>query len=68
MKAARKRKTPPLVRLQHGEPYCELCRNVIQPGELVAWWPVRRSSGREMPTAYCETCHRANLRQGKALR
>jgi hypothetical protein len=63
-------RTPKLVPLLYGDPYCELCREPIRekPDQLVAWWKIRRSDGHVMPTAYCSDCHHSNVRQGKALR
>ena len=68
MKHARKRRTPQLVPLRYGDPYCELCRETIAVGDQVAWYWVRGRDGRRRRTAYCATCHYANLRQGKPLR
>ena len=31
---------PRLTRLRYGNPFCEECRDVLQPGWLVAWWRV----------------------------
>jgi hypothetical protein len=63
-------KTPKLVPLVHGDPWCELCRRQVREvgNGLVAWWPVRRSGGRVMPTAYCSDCHHENKRARRALR
>lgn len=61
--------TPSLVRLAYGSVYCELCRTGISAGEPVAWWRVAGSLTRaSRPAAYCSDCHRANLKQGRALR
>lgn len=50
--------------------YCELCCEPINVGASLAWWRVRRWNGRsavERPTAYCPTCHSANVRAKRAL-
>src|SRR5713226_2822359 len=49
---------PKLVPLKYGEPYCEDCRCMIRPGELVAWWWVRDGAGRTRRTAVCARSHR----------
>ena len=59
--------TPKLVRLRFGQPYCELCREIVRVGEQVGWWKVPGRGGRMRKTAYCATCHSANLRAGGAL-
>ena len=65
---------PPLVPLRWApadrDVYCELCCEPIKVGAPVAWWRVRRWNGRsavERPTAYCPTCHSANVRAKRAL-
>ena len=61
---------PPLVPLRYGNVYCELCGLSIKAGAPVAWWRVKRWSGRthvELRTAYCPRCHTANVREGRAL-
>jgi hypothetical protein len=63
----KRRKSPPLVRLRYGSVYCELCRDTIGPGQLVAWWAVPSRGRGRRNTAYCATCHHANVRHGKAL-
>jgi hypothetical protein len=71
-------KHPPLlVPLRYGEVYCELCKDTIRAGDRVAWWKVTDYLGLDVPrsqrirtrkAAYCRTCHRANIRAGRALR
>ena len=58
------------MRLRYDEVYCELCRETIRAGELVAWWRVPGVGGRKRKAAYCSTCHSANIRagRGRALR
>jgi hypothetical protein len=56
------------VRLKWGTVYCELCKVTISAGELVAWWKVPGKDGRTRTTAYCITCHHANVRHGEPLR
>jgi hypothetical protein len=55
------------MRLRWGNPFCELCNERLAPGDLVAWWRVPRPDGRSRVTAYCSTCHDANLRAKRAL-
>jgi hypothetical protein len=62
------RKTPKLERLKYGTVYCELGRETIRAGEMVAWWRVAGYGGRKRWAAYCQQCHHANVRSGKALR
>jgi RNase P subunit RPR2 len=63
------KKVPTLVPLQYGEDiYCELCKEPLRPGQLVAWWRVRSYGGRKRWAVYCQTCHRENVDQGRALR
>jgi hypothetical protein len=53
-------KIPPLVTLKHGNPYCEDCNEIQQPGWQVAWWPV---NGRASPTTVvCAPCHHNRIR------
>jgi hypothetical protein len=64
-----KQRTPTLTPLKFGESvYCELCKVRIRVGQAVAWWKVPGKGGRLRTTAYCATCHSANLRAGKPLR
>jgi hypothetical protein len=51
--------------------YCELCKEEIRPGDLVAWWRVpnpKRGTRAMRVTAYCATCHWSNVREGRPLR
>jgi hypothetical protein len=69
MPSKRLKKFPNLVPLRYGDNrYCELCKEPVRPGELVAWWRVRGYGGRKRWAVYCRTCHWANVAQGKALR
>jgi RNase P subunit RPR2 len=51
-----------LVRLEYGRPYCEVCRDRLQPGWLVAWEPIRDRRGRTRMTVICADCHRGRRR------
>ena len=64
----RKRQVQKLVRLRYRSVYCELCRETIRAGDLVAWWRVVGRGGRLRWATYCATCHSSNVRAGKALR
>ena len=64
----RKIKTPKLVRLRYGNPYCELCRDELKPGDRVAWWRIQGSDNRPRPAVYCANCHHASVRHGNPLR
>jgi hypothetical protein len=66
--AKRLKKFPPLAPLAYGRVYCELCRETINVGAPVGWWPVQGRGGRKRSTAYCATCQAACVRAGKALR
>jgi hypothetical protein len=61
--------TPPLIRLQYGAPYCELCREHLKPGDLVAWWSLTGRGGRKRRAVHCEKngCHSSCVRAGRAL-
>jgi hypothetical protein len=60
-------KSPKLRRLKYGHPYCELCRDRLGPGDLVAWWRVPAGGGNRS-AVYCRTCHQENVRRGVVLR
>ena len=62
------KRLPSLVRLRYGEVYCELCRGKIRAGEPVGWWTLESRGRPSRNAVYCGTCHRANLRAGRALR
>ena len=64
----RRPNTPKLVALNYGTAYCESCNTTIRAGEPVGWWRVPGRGGRLRWTAYCATCHHANLRAGHAIR
>jgi hypothetical protein len=73
-KKRKKKQFPPIVRLRYApvdrDVYCELCCEPIKVGAPMAWWPVRRWSGRtavERQTAYCPTCHSTNARAKRPL-
>ncbi len=66
-RARTRSKTPKLEQLRYGHPYCEACRDPIQVGQRVAWWPIRDPSGRQRWTAYCADCHHASVRAGQPL-
>ena len=53
---------PQLAPLAYGSPYCEECRDVLQPGWLVAWWRVKDASGRWRKAVLCAACHRDRVR------
>jgi hypothetical protein len=67
-KAPKKRTFPQLVPLKYGPVYCELDKETIHAGELVAWWRVSGYGGRKRWAVYCADCHHANVRSGRALR
>jgi hypothetical protein len=64
----KKKQVPPLIKLEYGDVFCELCKRSIPTGGLVAWWQVVRRGGRRTWTAYCSTCHHTNIRHGHPLR
>ena len=53
---------PRLTRLRYGNPFCEECRDVLQPGWLVAWWRVRDANGRWRKAVLCAACHHNRVR------
>lgn len=64
----KRRPSEQLVRLEYGTVYCELGKETISAGDLVAWWRVVGRGGRLRWAAYCERCHSSNVRAEKALR
>jgi hypothetical protein len=64
----RLKKVPKLAPLRYGTVYCELGKERLVPGDLVAWWKVRGYGGRRRWAVYCATCHWENVRKGQALR
>jgi hypothetical protein len=54
---------PPLVPLTYGNPYCEKCRERLQPGILVGWWKLR-----DRKAVHCAACHDAIVRARKRSR
>lgn len=58
--------TPKLTTVRHSNPYCEECREELQPGWAVAWWRVRGANGRLRKTAFCAACHRDRKRMLEA--
>lgn len=62
------RKTPKLVRLEYGTRFCELGKEVLTAGDLVAWWEIVDPNGRRRWTLYCPDCHHACVRAGRVLR
>jgi hypothetical protein len=68
MQKKRLRKIPKLAPLRWGTPYCELGKERLRPGQLVAWWRVRSYGGRKRWAVYCQACHWENVRRGQALR
>lgn len=65
---SKRKKTPDLVALDRGSVYCQLCKQTITAGQLVAWWRIRHPRRGLTWTAYCPTCHYASLRRGRPLR
>jgi hypothetical protein len=63
-KTRKKSKHPDLTPLRYGKVYCELDKVTISAGELVAWWEVPNGRGGTRSTAYCPSCHWANVRHG----
>lgn len=53
---------PKLVRLEYGNPYCEMCRNTLAPGQLVAWWRTQQADGRVRLAVHCAACHHDRVR------
>ncbi len=64
----RKKNIPQLKPLPYGRVYCELGKEIIHAGQLVAWWRVSGVGGRMRWAAYCADCHHACVRAGRALR
>lgn len=62
-----RKQNPPLVPLRYGARYCQLCREPVRAGDRVAWWQVRARDRRAYSTIYCQSCHHANVRAGRAL-
>ncbi len=54
---------PKLVPLRYGAPYCEFCRDPLEPGMLVGWW---RSQRGPRYAVHCAACHRDRVRVLKA--
>jgi hypothetical protein len=53
---------PRLEPLRYGNPYCEECRDTLQPGWLVAWWRVKDANGRWRKAVLCAACHHSRAR------
>lgn len=57
-------KIPWLVPLRYSDPQkpprCEVCRDPLQAGMLVAWWRVPAKDGTR-PAVHCATCHREKV-------
>jgi hypothetical protein len=52
---------PSLVSLHYGNPYCEECRDRLQPGQQVAWWRVYGGNGWRK-AVLCAACHYDRVR------
>lgn len=58
----RKSKIPSLVPLRYGAPYCDVCRDVLRAGMLVAWWRVMTLEGKRRRAVHCKACHDDKVR------